>query len=202
MPSKSRHDLRRSTSTRVPERRILIVCEGKITEPQYLGGVRSTYRLPAVKIEGAHPDPLELVQSAVKKRDAVTVDPYDEVWCVFDVEYPVGNHVQEAIALAQDEGFFLANSNPCFELWLILHYRECASHMSTSAACSMADRLDGYSNKHVDFSKFSDNVDAAIKRSVRLDVMHAGDGKICPDDNPSSRIGDLVSNLIRSSERD
>jgi len=198
MSSKSRHDLRRSMSTRIPEKRLLIVCEGKITEPQYLGGLRSEFRLPAVKIDGGHPDALELVQTALKKRDAAELDPYDEVWCVFDVEYPVGNGIEEAISLAKSENLFLAPSNPCFELWLILHYRDCASHLSTSNACSIAEGLDRYSGKHVDFSKFSNRVNAAVERATRLDAMHARVGNVCPTDNPSSGVGVLVSNLISS----
>jgi hypothetical protein len=46
----------------------------------------------------------------------------DEVWAVFDRdEHP---RYAEAIRLSEDAGVKVGRSNPCFELWLILHVAE------------------------------------------------------------------------------
>jgi hypothetical protein len=177
------------------------LCEGKITEREYFDGLRSMHRLPAVRVEGPYSEPSELVQTAIKKRDAASSDPYDEIWCVFDVEYPVRVGLQDTLAIAEEEQFQLALSNPCFELWLILHFKKWSSHLSTSAACTMAETLNGYSEKHIDFSKFADRIAIATSRSEMLNTTHNRNCKNCPDDNPSTNVGVLVSELIKYSRR-
>ena len=72
-----------------------------------------------------HPEqgvPLTLVKMAAARLS----DPEeDECWCVFDVEWPKNHpHLFEAKRLAYAKGVSLAISNPCFELWLILHHED------------------------------------------------------------------------------
>lgn len=97
-----------------------MVCGGMTTEPEYFEGMRKSYRNAAVKIvvkkSGKAPD--ELVELATTIRDH---DPesFDEVWCVFDLD---DFDVTNAVTLAGRKGVRLAISNPCFELWLLLHF--------------------------------------------------------------------------------
>ncbi len=52
---------------------------------------------------------------------------YDSVWCVFDVdEHP---YLAEAQQQARDNGISVAVSNPCFELWALLHFQEQRGHI-------------------------------------------------------------------------
>lgn len=116
-----------------PRERILVLCEGKNTEPQYVRGFRRWCQnsLVDVVIAGAHGVPLTLVREAKRlmedareraKRERDEFLSYDSVWCVFDVdEHP---NVPEAVDMACANGIELAISNPCFELWLLLHFRE------------------------------------------------------------------------------
>ncbi len=58
----------------------------------------------------------------------VTADKFDEVWCVFDMDYKPGQNGQfedfdNAITLCRDAGFKCAYSNDAFELWYVLHYQ-------------------------------------------------------------------------------
>ena len=46
----------------------------------------------------------------------------DEVWAVFDRdEHP---QFEEAVRLCEQNGVKVGRSNPCFEVWLILHLRD------------------------------------------------------------------------------
>ena len=111
---------------------ILIVCEGEKTEPQYFDGFRKAYRNPRVDIEicSEHGVPLTLVKIAKRRkqerrevadRERDENIAYDSVWCVFDVDdHP---QINEAKQMAKTNEIDLAISNPCFELWLILHFR-------------------------------------------------------------------------------
>ena len=58
----------------------------------------------------------------VAKRQRDSYLAFDEVWCVHDVDdHP---RLDEARIMARDNDISLAVSNPCFELWLLLHFRE------------------------------------------------------------------------------
>jgi len=60
--------------------------------------------------------------------DYLEDENYDEVWCVFDMDYePDMNHQYEdfdnAIHSAHKAGYKCAYSNDAFKLWFILHYQ-------------------------------------------------------------------------------
>ncbi len=47
----------------------------------------------------------------------------DEIWLVIDVDR-YHEHLPEVARLSVDAGYNLAVSNPCFEYWLLLHFRD------------------------------------------------------------------------------
>ncbi|MFJ7996681.1 RloB family protein [Streptomyces sp. NPDC096310] len=114
---------RRRGPVRRSSRTLLVVCGGKETERQYLQGLRDHLRNPAVAVvvRGKACSPTQLVAYARGQRD-LNRGGYDEVWCVFDVdEYP---DVAAAADAARRHGIKVAVSNPCFELWLLLHFTD------------------------------------------------------------------------------
>ncbi|MGH3935680.1 MAG: RloB family protein [Pseudonocardiaceae bacterium] len=82
-------------------------------------------RNPAVQIQlKAKPcAPRELVEHARRIAPAGG-DEFDEVWCVVDSDE---FDLEPAVALAAKLDGRLAVSNPCFELWLLLHHQACAA---------------------------------------------------------------------------
>ena len=93
--AKRNDSLRRRRPFREVKRRILIVCEGEVTEPNYFNDLRhQTRSLVGLKIEpGGTPKTLveraaDLKKSAEKdaKRGKDETLKYDVVWCVFDVD--------------------------------------------------------------------------------------------------------------------
>lgn len=185
-----------STSRRGPYRqsstRILVVCGGLRTEREYLDSLRRWRHNPAVKIRvlGKGCAPRDLVRHAGNCREQRHED-FDEVWCVFDVdEYP---HVSDAVSLARRENILVAVSNPCFELWLLLHFESCAAHLPRYA--SVLSRLEkhvgGY-NKAVEFVRYQDRVDDAIERARGLDPSGEAYGS-----NPSTGMWRLVERIVR-----
>jgi len=124
-------DLRRRPPTRRGRAIILIVCEGVETEYRYFEAMRKRQGLISVSIEVARSgrQSERLVEQAVdlRQRRAQQPDalPYEEAWCVFDRE--AANEPADfpaAIKRAEREQLALAISNPCFEYWYLLHYRE------------------------------------------------------------------------------
>jgi hypothetical protein len=110
--------------------RILIVCEGTKTEPNYFEGLRREFKNKVhIDIKPAGRVHLSLVKYAKKLADED--GEYNEVWCVFDRDLKTENQNQEnfnqAIITAQQNQFKLAISNDAFELWYILHYEHYCS---------------------------------------------------------------------------
>ncbi len=164
-------------------------CEGKNSEPDYINGLK---RVPEIADNTAlnlelHPEqgvPLTLVKMAV---DRLADPEVDECWCVFDVEWPKNHpNLFDARQLAEAKGIGLAISNPCFELWLILHHRELTKFVSTAEAESMSRRLDGRSGKSIDGAIYMPLRKQAAYRAERLEQNHTRNDTAFPNDNPSS----------------
>ena len=179
----------------------MIFCEGKQTEPLYLDALK---RQPNVKdvasfdlrIATEHGMPHVLVSAAITAREksADEEDEIDEFWCAFDVEWP-RNHprLREAVQQARDNGINLAISNPCFEIWLILHFERYGSWLDNDAARRLRRRLDGVPDKSLDPAKYMPLVGRAMDNAAALDKRHLRDGTEFPSDNPSSGMYLLVA---------
>ena len=153
----------RRTPFREPKPKMLIVCEGARTEKQYFEQLSKFHRnsLVDVIVEGGKGVPLTVVRAAKVRKEKAISDAksnedeflkYQSVWCVFDVD----NHpnIPEARIMAADHGIELAISNPCFELWLLLHHRDCPGELHRHTAQTMLkDHVAGY-DKHVNFDDY------------------------------------------------
>jgi hypothetical protein len=121
-------------------------------------------------------------------------DEVDECWCVFDVEWPKNHpNLAQALQLAKDHGIRLAVSNPCFELWLILHFEDQTAFPVTDAAERQSRRLDGRPGKRIDASQYLSRRHAAAQRAASLTRRHEQNGTRFPRDNPPSTMGDLLA---------
>lgn len=112
-----------------PKLKLLIFCEGKNTEPDYIKGLAAAFgnRLVTVDAKGAAGVPKTLVEKALAARKAIgspknSFEEGDQIWVVFDRDEHPG--VTAAINLAKSTGIGVAFSNPCFEIWGILHYQD------------------------------------------------------------------------------
>jgi hypothetical protein len=207
MGSRRRHgrSLKRITGTRSELRTIVVFCEGRNSEPDYVNGLKQLpqiYENTALNIE-VHPQqgvPLTLVEMAVsRKRDAEV----DECWCIFDVEWPQHHpHLREAITLAHAHGVHLAISNPCFELWLILHLEEHARFVDTDSAERLSRKLDGRKGKNIDPALYLPRRKDAVRRAIVLEKRHVECGTKFPHDNPSSGMYRFLEAVERAEGRD
>lgn len=130
-PKESR--LRRRGAHRPPKFKIVVVCEGVKTEPSYLKDFVNDHGNNLVDLEIVEPGavPETLVNRAIdqkvlldgkarKSRDSF--DRFYKVWVVFDVDdHP---RISEVRQKAESQGVEVAISNPCFELWGVLHYKD------------------------------------------------------------------------------
>ena len=121
--------LRRRPPKRRPKSCFRIFCEGKKTEPGYFAVVRSVFSnaLIAVEIVGVVGVPETIAREAIEairaaKRDLQSFELGDEVWAVFDRDdHP---KFKDAVTLCENKKVRVGRSDPCFELWLILHLED------------------------------------------------------------------------------
>jgi hypothetical protein len=199
-------DLRRQRPTREARTLILIVCEGEKTEFRYFEAMRQSkgLRTVAIEVTGAGRQCEQLIEHAVKLRrqrqkDANTL-PYDEVWCVFDREAAnEPEHFRRSIERAGRESINVAVSNPSFEYWYLLHYRETNQPFHNADDVCRALRhhecMPGYQKNQEVFERLDSYMNVALERAARLYEGHPD----CEHDrfpNPSTLVYQLIRRLI------
>ena len=191
--------LTRRPGTATEAETIVIVCEGEKTEEIYFNGIRKEYRLATARINfiGLGADPLTVVKRAEELKS-----DYDHCWAVFDVE-SAGPHGQRhssleaAIARAERVGIRCAISHPCFELWLILHFRLHTGYLGNNDARSIASGLPfDFDDKGFNFGKVWPHRETAITNADRLDRQKRQDYPRLVDRNPWTSVHELVKQLL------
>jgi hypothetical protein len=183
----------------------LVLVEGAVTEEGYLLlWKRRLRRRALVDIPDFRGTPMALVEKAVELKKAEEKDDrrgrgpmHDEYWCVFDVDtHP---YLPEARELADTHGIQLAISNPCIELWFLLHFAEQTAYIE----CDQASRLvkpETGAGKGLGpdaLEALGDRFEVARERARRLEEKHRGDGTPAPG-NPSSGMWRLIDSIIGS----
>jgi hypothetical protein len=199
---------RRAKAKQSPYERVLIVCEGKKTEPYYFRGLCQDLRLNPknVVIEDRKSglDPKSLVMFTVEtfKKDK----DFDHVFCVFDKDkhasYTAALDQIRATRLAGGAALHPITSVPCFEIWLLLHFTYTTRPFSVAgndSNCALViDALDrkgrilGYEKGSEDiFQTISDKLETAVRNAEMLEEFH----KTSQTDNPSTKVHELVQYL-------
>lgn len=193
---KRKLELQRKHASRSAKKRILIVCEGKKTEPNYF----KSFPITSVKVEifGDGFNTKSLVVYAKKKSDQAKREklPYDQVWCVFDRDSFSGEQFNTAIQMAKSYSFRVAYSNEAFELWYVLHFEHLTVGLSRGR---YIEKLTQYLEK--EYKKNSSEMydillsrqGEAIRNAKRLFAIHVN---LTPADmRPSTTVHLLVEEL-------
>ncbi len=187
-------------------RRILIACEGTRTEPGYLEDIRISRRIPTVQVILAPhtgSDPLSVVTAAQSERARLRSDRRwtigDEAWAVFDGdEHRHGDpeRWRRSLQLAERERISLAVSNPCIELWYLLHIRDYSAPSSREQVCRvLAKELQGYEKSERLYDRLKDRTIAATERARRLCSHNLAVGDD-PYRNPMTEVWRLVDRVL------
>jgi hypothetical protein len=204
-PDRSRRNdsLRRKAERRAELRTFVLCCEGRLTEPSYFEALRRVVEIRtrshiSIDDRALGSVPLTLVDRALEirrenDRSGIEVDEY---WCVFDVEQPRHHpNLDVAISRARANGIKVAISNPCFELWLILHFQRQSAGLDNRECESLRRRLDMSRGKELNAALYLPLRATAVANARWVTNKHSGDGTAFPDDNPSSTVYELMEAL-------
>lgn len=189
--------LKRKSGTKAPKIKIVAFCEGQNTEPIFLKdfSLRAGNGLVLVEPIPAAGVPLTIVQKAVERKLQLeriakkSKDPLDkafQVWAVFDCdEHP---NIPQAFDMANANNVKVAYSNPCFELWPYLHFKEQNAaihrHDLQRALTKEISTYKPKGSKTVCLDSLKDDYEEAKKRAKSLIKQHTSSGDIELKPNP------------------
>lgn len=113
---------------------------------------------------------------------------FDEVWCVFDVDEHPG--ISDARQKAAANGIKLVVSNPCFELWPLLHFQDQTAHIHRSKVQSLCRKYMPGCEKKLPCEELLSRYEDAYARATDLARLHTYNGT--EGANPSTDVYKLV----------
>jgi len=190
---------RRRHGFREPKTFFVIATEGSRTEEIYFEALKpprsSQIQIKILPSSGGDNDPLKVLKrlKAYASKNALT--PQDELWLVVDRDRRQEEDLKKVsdwTAHSKNRG--LTVSNPCFELWLVLHFRDCTAHAPAALQNILKSELEAYSKSEYDARALHPNVDEAIERAERMDGAPADPWPR----QPGTRVYQLVKRLIQT----
>lgn len=177
-----------------PRQRILIVCEGEKTEPNYF----LQFPIPkdsVVVVKGIGANTISLVKEAIR---LMSEEKYHQVWCVFDKDsFPAANF-NLAIDAANNNGIKVAYSNEAFELWYVLHFDYLHTGIDRHQYIDRLSQLLGFQyqkNSVTMYDLISSRQKDAIRNARRLLSEYPNESP--SSNNPSTTVHLLVEQLNR-----
>ncbi|MGW6934679.1 RloB family protein [Lentzea sp. NPDC054927] len=192
-----------------PRTRFLVLCEGRVTEPEYFEFVRNELRerTIVIKITKNKGDPLEIISVAADMRKDALVRAkrakdynlkYDQVWAVLDVDDH--HRLPAAIDLAKKEHINLAISNPSFELWALLHHQDQSAHIENDSLRAKLRRHMPEYDKSLDCESLKGKYSLAKNRAEALERQHERNDKSAGC-NPSTAVWRLVDEILTAASK-
>ncbi|SEW25597.1 RloB family protein [Luteibacter sp. 329MFSha] len=191
---------------------VLIVCEGKKTEPNYLKELKNDLRMSTadVTIVGEGRDPSAVVEQAINMSEDSSAD-YDYIFCVFDRDMHAryseacNRCAQKQLSKEDDTPVQLVaiTSNPSFEYWLLLHLNQTTKPYRMAGRKSSGDVVLAEFQKafkadtKTSYTKGARGIYQALRPKLDEAIKYSARNNRDGLRNPHSLIGDLVT-LMRS----
>lgn len=192
---------------RTPAPRVLLVCEGEQTEPKYFRELIRAWGLsPQVQIgshHGSSPDKVVAQAEYLQEVARLEGDAFDEVYCVFDRD--AHERFPDAVARLKmlNQPFRGVVSVPCFEFWLLLHFRYTDKPFARKGNKSVGDTVVSDLKTKEGFAKYDKGMEGVfglLEPKLSAALKHAKTLAANPVDrsehpNPSTQIHELIARL-------
>jgi hypothetical protein len=193
---------------RARRREVIVFTEGEATEVSYVDAIKRLQDGFAVRVDDRHGEPETLVRLAIAEKrrrarlarqEAAPPEEVPLIWCMFDRDqHP---NVDALIRQAIDADIGVAFSHPCFELWLMLHFRDRGA--SEAGVCAglvdaVEAQIPGFRRrgKRVTLADLADRYPSARERARGLAKRHERDGLVLPTQrDPSTGVAEFVEAL-------
>lgn len=175
---------KRGKVSRKAKKIILIGAEGKNqTERKYFKAfnqVQSEYKIMAGK--GNNTDPVGVVEDLLKsaKQEELDLKDGDMLACFIDVDFKKGRdqELRAAMKLARQNNISVFLSNPCFEIWYLLHFRYSTKLYGSNEEVikELGSYISDYSKSKDVYDVIENKIDQALLNTKRLESYHLENG--------------------------
>lgn len=160
-----------------------IATEGDRDEPDYFYHLQNSDFIDGRKVQieiipsGTKSAPEYIIEALEKIATKNELKPIDQLWYMSDVDHNASpNHIKNfkrALTDCDKKKYFVAISNPCFQVWLLLHFvdpAELSDMKDGTQLKEMLRQVGGYTKEfHLKCGSILDgNVELAIKRAEQL----------------------------------
>ena len=203
----AKKDALRTQNSRNERETVLIACEDSVSAPLYFrhifSDLKNNHAIAASSLVIAnhkHTNPVGVLQDL---RDHPDYQDFDHKWIVIDRDEARtngGGHTLEsfnqALAEAKNEVIGVAYSNPCFEIWYLLHFEYRNTAIDRGELFKQLER-DYHYEKNALLELTIEQQKTAIKNAQKLiESCKSTQGVINPaTDNPSTTVHLLVELL-------
>lgn len=183
---------------------ILVATEGNNkTERTYFSEFnRMQKEWHIVPTAGNSTDPVGIIKDAIRTMNnrGINIDYGDSAFAVFDTDFGKEKQIADARKIARKNGVELALSNPCFEVWLLQHFRYSTRGYGSNddVVSELKNRWPDYHKNIASFHYLSDRTGIAIDNSKKLLEFHetVNRGGSIENMNPSSDVYKLVEIIM------
>lgn len=206
---------KRGTRRRQVKPVVLIVTEGSQTEPRYFDSFRSRQTNIDIQVikggAGSGTDYASLVRKAVTyiEKNGLSAKNGDQLWIVADadVNYSAPNPIaaknrqlEAAKKTASKYGIQIALSNPCFELWFLLHFKYSSGYLQDypTVLSQLRSFLPNYEKTANITAALAEHTEQAICNGKKLAGHHIKNGltDLCSIEvNPYTDVYRLVESI-------
>ncbi len=197
-------------------RLIIIAAEGTRTEKKYFHdlAIDDRFRNPKVHVEvlehSTDSSPVHIISALDEFRRTYSLKPIDELWLVIDKDRWPEGALSDILTQCSQKKYSLIVSNPCFEIWLLLHrasFNDYTADELNELVENKRTNLTGrtrlekeliklcgsYTKENLDTSHYIPHVEIAVKRAQAADIH--------PEHGWPNQIGTRVYLLVQSITR-
>lgn len=173
-------------------RLVVIAAEGRCTENIYFNSMKNTMCATSVHVEvlernNDNSSPEHVYDQIMNFKKEYNIADDDQLWVVIDVDrWDIGTISSIAQQCASDNKLYFCVSNPCFELWLLLHLEDVSEYSEedkkklkenkklsqykpTWLKRKLKQIMGSYNECNYDAEVLLENIDIAIQRAIKLD---------------------------------
>lgn len=197
--------LKRRSASREVIPSIYIVLEGEITEPFYIHEYHNCLdkkgKVIILGMDKGAGTPLTIVRKCIDKKrelrknfDLSSTSSKDAIWAVFDTdEHP---YLDDAIRLARENNIYVAISNPCIEVWGVMHDRvydqPMTRHEAQDALSQIMPNYHHEKSPKFDWQWCKGRLDQAHRNSNKAIERRQQEGTVFPKTNPTTNFHELL----------
>ena len=197
---------KRGTGKKATKPLIILITEGQNeTEKNYFGQFRKQDSLFNIKIlrSGWATDPKHMLKNLESywKEYELSEERGDQGYVVLDLDCDEKKaKLVEKLQKRSENNIRFIVSNPCFEVWFLLHY-QCSTHIyadGNEVIRELKKHIPNYQKNMDVFPILSGNLDRALKNADKLEAHFNKMGSPWPSDkcNPRTDAPEVVKKLI------